>query len=124
VTLGHYNGVKANDWKIIKGKECVMFTKGAKLEDLMNIAHGVTNTTPSQVKKKVEATIKTNVVKHEPSPSFTTDYMVKMDHNGKVVVKNVGAYTKKAIFRSVWVSKVYPSNSQGPKSFWVPKFQA
>jgi hypothetical protein len=52
--LGHYNGVKANDWKIIKGKEYVMFTKGAKLEDLMNIAHGVTNTSPSQVKKKVE----------------------------------------------------------------------
>jgi hypothetical protein len=64
-----------------------MFTKGAKLEDLMNIAHGVTNITPSQVKKKVEAPIKTNVVKHKPSPSFTTDYMLIMDHNGKLVVK-------------------------------------
>jgi hypothetical protein len=49
---------------------------------------------------------------------------VIMDHNGKIVVKYVGAYTKKAILRSVWVPKVYPSNPQDPKSFWVPKFQA
>jgi hypothetical protein len=101
-----------------------MFTKGAKLEDLMKITHGVTNTTPSQVKTKVEAPIKTNLVKHETSPSYTTDYMVTMDHNGKIVVKYVGAYTKKAIFRSVWVPKVYPSNPQGSKLFWVPKFKA
>jgi hypothetical protein len=50
--------------------------------------------------------------------------MVTMNHNGKIVVKYVGAYTKKAILRSVWVPKVYPSNPQGPKYFWVPKFQA
>jgi hypothetical protein len=101
--LGHYKGGKVNDRKVVKGKECVTFTKGANLEDLMNIAHGVTTTTPSQVKKKVEAPIKTKVVTHEPSPSYTTDYMVTMDHHSKIVVKYVGAYTKKEILRSVWV---------------------
>jgi hypothetical protein len=94
------------------------------LNDLMNFAHGVTTTIPSQVKKKVEAPKKPKVTMHEPSPSYTIDYMVSMDHNGKIMVKYVGAYTKKAIVRSVWVPKVYPSNLQGPKSFWVPKFQA
>jgi hypothetical protein len=101
-----------------------LFIKEANLEDLMNIAHGVTTTTPSQVKKKVKTPIKTKIITHEPSPSYTTDYMVTMDHNGKIVVKYVGAYTKKAILRSVWVPKVCPYNPQGPKSFWVPKFQA
>jgi hypothetical protein len=101
--LGHYKGEKVNDRKMVKDKECVMFTKGANLEDLMNIAHGVTTTTSSQVKKKVEAPIKMKVVTHEPSQSYTTDYMVTMDHNGKIVVKDVGAYTKRAILRSVWV---------------------
>jgi hypothetical protein len=121
--LGNYKGEKVNDRKMVKGKECVTFTKGANLEDLMNIAHGVTTTTPSQVKKKVEAPIKTKVVTHEPSPSHTTDYIVTMDHNGKIVVKYVGAYTKRAILRSVRVPKVYPSNPLGPKSFWVAKFK-
>jgi hypothetical protein len=63
-----------------------MFTKGANLEDLMNNAHGVT-TISSQVKKKVEAPIKVKVTKHEPSPCYTMDYMVIMDHNSKIVVK-------------------------------------
>jgi hypothetical protein len=92
--LGHYKGGKVNDRKVVKGKECVMFTKGSNLEDLMNI----------------EYPIKAKVTKHEPSPSYTTDYMVTMDHNGKIVIKYVGAYTKRAILRSVWVPKVYPSN--------------
>jgi ribosomal protein L27 len=122
--LGHYKGEKVNDRKMVKGKECVMLTKGANLEDLMNIAHGMTTTIPSQVKKTVVAPIMAKVVKHDPSLSYTTDYMVTMDSNGKIVVKYVGAYTKKAIYRSVWVPKVYPSNPQGPKSFWVSKFQA
>jgi hypothetical protein len=121
--LGHYKGGMVNDQKVVKGKECVMFTKGSNLEDLMNIAHGVT-TIPSQVKKKIDDPIRAKITKHEPSPNYTTNYMVTMDHNGKMVVKYVGAYTKRAILRSVWVPKVYPSNPQGPKSFWVPKFKA
>jgi hypothetical protein len=62
-----------------------MFTKGSNIENLMNIAHGVT-TIPSQAKKKDEAPIKAKVTKHELSPSYTTDYMVTIDHNGKIVV--------------------------------------
>jgi cytochrome c551/c552 len=98
--LGHYKGGKVNDWKVVKGKECVMFTKGSNLEDLMNIAYGVT-TILSQAKKKIEDPIKAKVTKLKPSPSYTTDYMVIMDHNGKIVVKYVGAYTKRAILRIV-----------------------
>jgi hypothetical protein len=29
--LGHYKGGKINDQKVLKGKECVMFTKGSNL---------------------------------------------------------------------------------------------
>jgi hypothetical protein len=97
--LGHYKGGKVNDRKVVKGKEYVMFTKGINLDDLMNIAHGVTTTISSQVKKNVEAPNKAKVVKYEPSPSYTTDYMMIMDHNGKIVVKYVVAYTMKAILR-------------------------
>jgi hypothetical protein len=41
-----------------------------------------------------------------------------------MVVKYVGAYTMKAMRKSVWVPKVYASNLQGPKSFWVSKPKA
>jgi hypothetical protein len=41
-----------------------------------------------------------------------------------MVVKYVGAYAMKAMRKSVWVPKVYASNLQGPKSFWVPKPKA
>jgi hypothetical protein len=122
--LVHYKGGKVNDRKVVKGKECVNFIKGANLEDLMNIAHGVTTIIPFHVKKKVEAPIKVKVTKYEPSPSYTTDYMVTIDHNGKIVVKYAGAYTKNVILSNVWVLKVYPSNPQGPKFFCVTKFQA
>jgi hypothetical protein len=91
--LGHYKRGKVNDRKVVKGKECVTLTKRANLEDLMNIAHGVTTTTLSQVKNKVKASIKTKVITHEPSPCYITDYMVTMDHNGKIVVNYIGAYT-------------------------------
>ena len=109
---------------MVKGKEVLSFSKGGNLGELMDIAHGVTTTIPSQPKKKVEAPITSKKITHKPSPSYTTDYMVTMDHNGKIVVKYVGAYAKKAVFKSVWVPKMCPSNLQGPKSLWVPKFQA
>jgi hypothetical protein len=56
------------------------------------------------------------VVEHKPSPNYTCDYIVTLDHNGKMVVKYVGAYTMKAR-KSVWVPKVYASNLQGPNLF-------
>jgi hypothetical protein len=46
-----------------------MFTKGANLEDLINIAHGVTTIIPPHVNEKVETPNKAMVVMHEPSPS-------------------------------------------------------
>ena len=103
---------------MVKGKEVLSFTKGGNLGELMDIAHGVTPLISTLNKKKAEAPIKYKSTMHEPSPSYTSDYMVTMDHNGKIMV------TKKKILRSVWVPKMYPSNLQGPKSIWVPKFQA
>jgi hypothetical protein len=64
-----------------------------------------------------------NMVEHKPSP-YTCDYIMTLDDNGKMVVKYVGAYTMKAIRKSVWVPKVYASNLQGPKFFWVLKPKA
>jgi hypothetical protein len=54
------------------------------------------------------------VVELKPSPNYTYDYVVTLDHNGKMVVKDIGAYTVKAMRKSVWVPKVYASNLQGP----------
>ena len=119
---------------MVNGEEVIKFNKCANLGDLIDMAHGKTKTNTTQVKLMANASTKVNVkeksmtrskdkvVAHEPSSNYTIDYMVTMDHNGKIVVKYVGAYTKKTIFRSVWVSKIYPSNQQGSKSFWVPKF--
>jgi hypothetical protein len=102
----------------------------------MDIAHGVTtSTTPKNKPKVVNATkgngrvnspskALKNVVEYKPSPNYTCDYVVTLDHNGKMVVKYVGAYTKKPMRKSVWVQKVYASKLQGPKSFWVPKPKA
>jgi hypothetical protein len=101
----------------------------------MDIAHEVTTSTTTKDMPKVVNTTKgsggvntrpqasKNVVEHKTSPNNTCDYIVTLDHNGKMVVKYVGAYSMKAM-RSVWVPKVYASNLQGPKSFWVPKPKA
>jgi hypothetical protein len=54
------------------------------------------------------------------SSSYFYDYMLTWDH-GKMVLKYVGAYTKrKAMRRTVWVPKAI-TNTQGPNSIWVPK---
>ena len=114
--LGHYKGAKVNERKLMKDKKVLSFTKGGNLGELMDIAHGVIPLISTLNKNKVEAPIKHKSTMHEPSPSYTSDYMVTMDHNGKIVVKYVGIYTKKKILRSVWVPKMYPSNLQEPKS--------
>jgi hypothetical protein len=102
----------------------------------MDISHGVTTSTTSQDKTKSVNTTKgnggvnspskasNNVVAHKPSPNYTCDYIVTLDHNGNMVVKYVGAYTRKKMLRSLRVPKVYASNLKGPKSFWVPKPKA
>jgi hypothetical protein len=134
--LGHYKNNKANGRVVVKGHEIPLWNKGGYLNTIMDIAHGVTTSTTTKDKPKVLNTTKgnggvnspskasKNVVEHKPSPNYTCDYIVTLDHNGKMVVKHVGAYTMKAMRKSVWVPKVYASNLQGPKSFWLPKPKA
>jgi hypothetical protein len=134
--LGYYKNNKVNGRVVVKGNEIPLWNKGGYLNTIMDIAHGVTTFTTTKDKPKVVDTTKgyggvnyppkasKNVVEHKPSPNYTCDYVVTLDHNGKIVVKYVGAYTKKAMRKSVWVPKVYASNLQGPKSFWVPKPKA
>jgi hypothetical protein len=134
--LGHYKNNKANGRVVVKGHEIPLWNKGGYLNTIMDIAHGVTTSTTTKDMPKVANTTKgngevnspskapKNVVEHNPSPNYTCDYIVTLDHNGKMVVKYVGAYTMKAMRRSVWVPKFYASNLQGTKSFWVPKPKA
>jgi hypothetical protein len=114
---------------VVKGYEIPVWNKGGYLNTIMDIAHGVTTSTITKDKPKVVIATKgkggvdspskasKNVVEHKPSPNYTCDYVVTLENNGKIVVKYIGAYTKKAMRKSVWVPKVYASNLQGPKSF-------
>lgn len=104
--------------------------KQTTLGKIMNVAQGVTKSgvgkdTTQKVKIEKKGKKKENKsVIYEPSSNYTLDYMVTMDHNNKMVVKYVGAYTKKSILTSVWVPRMYSANLKGPKSFWVPKPRA
>jgi hypothetical protein len=134
--LGHRKNNKANGRVAVKGHEIPLRNKGGYLNTIMDIAHGVTtSTTTKEIPKIVQTTKRIggsntppkaskNVVEHKSSPNYTCDYIVTLDHNGKMVVKYVGAYAMKAMRKSVWVPKVYASNLQGPKFFWVPKPRA
>src|SRR6266498_4645396 len=114
-----YNPNKENPRKIINGKSCLKFNKGVTLYEAMNKIHGSNSVAPSQV-KEVKKEILTPI-----SRSFTCDYVLTWDHHGKMVVKYIGAHTKKEIIKkSVWVPKALVTNSQGPKSIWVPKSRA
>jgi hypothetical protein len=131
--LGHRKNNKANGRVVVKGHEIPLWNKGGYLNTIMDIAHEVTTSTTTMDMPKMVDTTKgsggvnpplkasKNVVEHKPSPNYTCDYIVTLDQNGKIVVKYVGAYAMKAKRESVWVPKVYASNLQGPKSFWVPK---
>jgi hypothetical protein len=135
--LGYYKDSKANGRKVVNGHDVPLWNKGGYLNAIMDIAHGASTSTTTQDKGKGAITTKgsdgvkspskevSKVVAHEPSRNYTCDYIVTIDHNGKMVVKYVGAYTRKTMLRkSVWVPKVYASNLHGPKSFWVPKPKA
>jgi hypothetical protein len=134
--LGHRKNNKANGRVVVKGHEIPLWNKGCYLTTIMDIAHGVTTSTTTKDMPKMVQTTKgscgvntppnasKNVVEHKPSPNYTCDYIVTLDHNGKMVVKYVGAYAMKTMRKSVWVPKVYASNLQGLKSFWVPKPKA
>jgi hypothetical protein len=89
---------------VVKGHEILLWNKGGYLNTIMDIAHGVTTSTTTKDMPKVVHTTKgsggvntppkasKNVVEHKPSPNYTCDYIVTLDHNGKMVVKYVGAY--------------------------------
>jgi hypothetical protein len=125
--LGHRKNNKDNGRVVVKGHEIPLWNKGGYLNTIMDIAHGVTTSTTTKDMPKVVNTTKgsggvntppkasKNVVEHKPSPNYTCDYIVTLDHNGKTVVKYVRAYVLKAMRKSVWVPKVYASNLQGPK---------
>jgi hypothetical protein len=125
--LGHRKNNKVNGRVVVKGHEIPLWNKGGYLNTIMGIAHGVTTSTTSKDMPKAMNTTKgnggfnsppkasKNVVEHKPSPNYTCDYIVTLDHNGKMVVEYVGAYAMKAMRKSVWVPKVYVSNLQGPK---------
>ena len=88
----------------------------------MNMAHRGTKMGVDQGKNKVENTTKVNTSnKNVSSPisrNYSIDYTVVIQ-NGKMVVKYIGAHTRK--LRSVWVPKMAYTNLQGPKQVWVPK---
>jgi hypothetical protein len=127
--LGHYKNDKANGRVVVKGHEIPLWNKGGYLNTIMDIAHGVITSTTTKDMPKIVNTTKgsggvntplkalKNVVEHKPSPNYTCDYIVTLDHNGEMVVKYVGAYAMKAMRKSVWVPKVYASILQEPKSF-------
>ncbi len=119
--LGH-NPNKENPREIINGKSCLKFNKGVTLHEAMNKAHGTSTIAPSLAKEaKKEKKEELTPISH----SYTCDYILTWDHRGKMVVKYIGAHTKKQITkRSVWVPKALVTNPQGPKSFWVPKSRA
>ena len=89
---------------------------------MMNMTHHDTKMSVDQGKNKVENTTKVNTsnknVSLPISRNYTIDYTVVIQ-NGKMVVKYIGAHTRK--LRSVWVPKMAYSNLQGPKQVWVPK---
>jgi hypothetical protein len=127
--LGHYKNNKANGRVVVTEHGTPLWNKGGYLNTIMDIAHVVTTSTTTKDKRKVVDTTKgyggvnsppnasKNVVEHKSSPNYTCDYVVTLDHHGKMVVKYVGADTKKAMRKSVWVPKVYASNLQGPNFF-------
>ena len=88
----------------------------------MNMAHYGTKLGVDQGKNKVESATKVNTSNKTVSPpishNYTIDYTVLIQ-NGKMVVKYIGAHTRK--LRSVWAFKMAYSNLQGPKQVWVPK---
>jgi hypothetical protein len=86
--------------------------QGRLPQTIMDIAHGVTTSTTTKDKPKVVSTTKgyggvnsppkasKNVVEHKTAPNYTCDYVVTLDYNGKMAVKYVGVYTKKALRKS------------------------
>jgi hypothetical protein len=108
--------------------EIPKFIEGTTLYDALGRIHS-SNDKSTQVKVNLSST--KNKMKEAGSTSgekfnapisqpYLCDYMLTWD-SGKLVVKYVGAYTKRKVMkRSVWVPKAI-TNTAGPNSIWVPK---
>jgi hypothetical protein len=123
-----YNSYKVNPSIEHKGWRSPKFIEGTTLYDALGRIHS-SNDKSTQVKvilsytkDKMKDAISTNGEKFRApiSRSYLCDYMLTWD-SGKLVVKYVGAYTKRKVMkRSVWVPKAI-TNTTGPNSIWVPK---
>jgi hypothetical protein len=123
-----YNSYKINPSIEHKGWKSPKFIEGTTLYDALGRIHS-SNDKSTQVKvnlsftkDKMKEAVSTNEEKFRAPifHSYLCDYMLTWD-SGKLVVKYVGAYTKRKVMkRSVWVPKAI-TNTVGPNSIWVPK---
>jgi hypothetical protein len=123
-----FNSYKENPSILHKGWRSPKFIEGTTLYDALGRIHS-SNDKSTQVKvnlsftknKMKEAGFTNGEKFNAPiSHSYLCDYMLTWD-SGKLVIKYVGAYTKRKVMkRSVWVSKAI-TNTVGPNSIWVPK---
>ena len=111
-----------------KGWRSPKFVEGTTLYDALGRIHS-SNDKSTQVKVNLSSTkskmkeVGSSSGQQFNAPishSYLCDYMLTWDL-GKLVVKYVGAYTKRKVMkRSVWVPKAI-TNIVGPNSIWVPK---
>jgi hypothetical protein len=111
-----------------KGWRSPKFIEGTTLYDALGRIHSSNGKLTqvkvnlSHTKDKIKNVVSTNGEKHKTpiSHSYLCDYMLTWD-SGKLVVKCVGAYTKRKVTkRSVLVPKAI-TNTAGPNSIWAPK---
>jgi hypothetical protein len=123
-----YNSHKVNPSIEHKGWRSPKFIEGTTLYDALGRIHSSSDKSTqvkvnlSSTKDKMNEAVSTNGEKFKDpiSHSYLCDYMLTWD-SGKLVVKYVGAYTKRKVMkRSVWVPKAI-TNTVGPNSIWVPK---
>jgi hypothetical protein len=123
-----YNSHKVNPSIEHKGWRSPKFIEGTTLYDALGRIHSSNDESTrvkvnlSNTKDKMKNVVTTNEEKSKVpiSHSYLCDYMLTWDL-GKLVVKYVGAYTKRKVMkRSVWVPKAI-TNTAGPNSIWVPR---
>ena len=123
-----FNSSKENPSTVHKGWRSPKFIEGTTLYDALGRIHS-SNDKSTQVKVNLSSTkskmkeVGSSSGQQFNAPishSYLCDYMLTWDL-GKLVVKYVGAYTKRKVMkRSVWVPKAI-TNTVGPNSIWVPK---
>jgi hypothetical protein len=123
-----YNTFKVNPSIENKGWRSPKFIEGTTLYDALgrihssngNTTHEKVNMSNAMGKMKSVASKSEDKAPIPISHSYLCDYMLTWDQ-GKLVVKYVGAHTKRKVMqKSVWAPKAI-TNTQGPNSIWVPK---